>query len=86
MSNCFIFCSGHVAFQLFKVGYQNSKAVNTCEDNKMSQIVPILKNYLEKLDIKPSRLVLSVLVWGEKEAYSATKMENNLRLLGKSRI
>ena len=52
----------------------------------MSQIVPILKNYLEKLDIKPSRLVLSVLVWGEKEAYSATKMENNLRLLGKSRI
>ena len=38
--------------------------------------MPVLKWYLEKFDIKPSRLVLSVLAWCEKEAYSATGMEN----------
>ena len=36
-------------------------AVNTCEDKKRKQIVPVLKQYLEKFDIKPSRLALSVL-------------------------
>ena len=34
----------------------NSKAVNICEDKKTKQIVPVLKWYLEKFDIKP-RLV-----------------------------
>ena len=40
----------------------------------------VLKWYLEKFDIKPSGVVLSVLAWCEKEAYSVTGMENNLRL------
>ena len=64
----------------------NSKAVNTCEDKKRRQIVPILKKYLEKFDIKPSRLVLSVLAWCENEAYSETGMENNLHLFVKSQM
>ena len=36
------------------------KSVNTCEDKKMRQIVPVLKECLDKFDIKLSRLVLSV--------------------------
>ena len=46
----------------------------------------VLKQYLEKIDIKPSRLVLSVLAWCEKKAYSETGMENNLRLFVKSQL
>ena len=53
--------------------------VNTCENKKKRQIVPVLNNYLEKLGTKPNRLVLSVIAWCEKEAYSMTGMENNLR-------
>ena len=48
--------------------------MNTCEDKKRRQIVSVLKQYLEKIDIKPSRLVLSVLAWCDKEAYSETGM------------
>ena len=33
-----------------------------------------------KFDIKPSRLVLSVLAGSEKEAYSATGMEDKFRV------
>ena len=40
--------------------------------------MPVLEEYLEKFNIEPSRLVLTVLVLCEKEAYSATGMENNL--------
>ena len=47
----------------------NYKVLNTCEDKKRRQIVPVLKEYLEKFDIIPSMLVLSVLAWSEKEAY-----------------
>ena len=61
----------------------DSKAVNTCKDKKRRKIVHVLKEYLDKFDIKPSRLVLSVTVWCEKEAYSATGMENNLHLFVK---
>ena len=31
------------------------------------QIVPVLQKYLERLDIKPSRFVLSALAWCENE-------------------
>ena len=51
----------------------NSKAVNTCEDKKGRQIVPVLKSYLEKNHIKPTSLVLNALAWCEKKAYSATE-------------
>ena len=64
----------------------NSNVVNTCEDKKMRQIVPVLKYYLEKIDIKPIRSVLRVLAQCEKQAYSATGMENNLRLFVKSQM
>ena len=37
--------------------------------------MPLLKKYLGKFDIKPSRLVLSILALIEKEAYSATGIE-----------
>ena len=40
----------------------------------------MLEKYLGKFDIKPWKLVLSVLAWSEKEAYAATEMENILRL------
>ena len=43
----------------------------------------VLKEYLDKFDIKPSRLVLSVTAWCEKEAYSRTEMESNLHLFVK---
>ena len=44
----------------------------------MRQIVPVSMLYLEKFDIKPSRLVLSVPACCRKDAYSMTVMENNL--------
>ena len=60
--------------------------VNTFKDKKRRQIVLVLKQYLEKLDIKPSRSVLSILNLNyENEAYSATGMEKKLRLFFKSR-
>ena len=37
----------------------NSKTINTCEDKKKRQTVPVSKQYVEKFDIKPSRLHLS---------------------------
>ena len=60
--------------------------VNRCEDKKRRQIVPVLNHYWVKFDIKPSRLVLSVLVWCEKQTYSATGMENNMRPFVKSQM
>ena len=48
--------------------------------------MPVLKYYLEKIDIKPIRSVLRVLAQCEKQAYSATGMENNLRLFVKSQM
>ena len=62
------------------------KVVNTSEDKKKRQLEPVLKQYLAKFDIKPSRLVLSVLALCEKREYSATGMENNLRLFVKSQM
>ena len=59
----------------------NSKVVNVCEDKRRGKIVPVLKWYLEKFDIKSSRLVLSVPAWCENEAYLVTGMESNLRLV-----
>ena len=53
--------------------------VNACENKKKRQIVPVLNKCLEKVGTKPNRLVLSVLASCEKEAYSMTGMENNLR-------
>ena len=47
---------------------------------------PVLKLYLENIDIKPSKLILNVLAWCEKEAYSASGMKNNLRIFIKSRM
>ena len=46
----------------------------------------VLKQYLQKCDIKPSRLVFSILnLKYENEAYSATGMEKKLRLFFESR-
>ena len=68
-----------MALLFFKVGYQlllsNSKKVYTYKAKKRRQLVPLLKKYLGKFDIKPSRLVLSILALIEKEAYSATGIE-----------
>ena len=43
-------------------------------NKKMRQIMPVLKQCLGKFDIN-SRLVLSVLTWCKKEAYSADVVE-----------
>ena len=48
--------------------------------------MPAWKWCLEKFDIKPKRLVLSFLICNKKEEYSATGIENNLRLFVKSRM
>ena len=79
---------GFIIFQrmISKWLLSNSKLVNTCEDKKRRQVVPVLEKYLEKFDIKNSRLVLSILAWCEKKAYSATGMDTNLRIFLKSQM
>ena len=56
----------------------NSKGVNTCEDKKMRQNAAVLTLYFKKLILNYSRLVLGVIPWCEKEAYSSTGMQKNL--------
>ena len=54
---------GYIIFQsrISKWLLSNSKAVNTWENEKRRQIVPVLKKNLEKFHIKSRILVLSVL-------------------------
>ena len=59
----------------------NFKEVNTCENEKKRQSVPILKLYLERFDNHCRRSSLI-----EKEGYLATGVENNLCLFDISRI
>ena len=45
-------------FTFFKVRHQNNcyqilNTVNTCDDKKKRQIVPVLRYYLGKIDVKP---------------------------------
>ena len=60
--------------------------MHICEDKKEKQSAPILKWYLEKIDVNCNRPVLVVLVWSEKKPYSATGMEKNFHLFDKSWI
>ena len=59
----------------------NFKEVNTCENEKRRQSVPILKLYLERFDNQCRRSSLI-----EKEGYSATGVENNFCLFDTSQI
>ena len=64
----------------------NSNSLKTWKDQKRRQILSVLKLHLEKFDIKPSRLVLSVLTWCKKEVYSLTVIEKYLCLFVQSRM
>ena len=59
----------------------SSKVVNTCDDNNRRQTVPVLKQYLIKLDIKPSRLVLRVLAWCENHTHRLEQLLKWLKWL-----
>ena len=64
----------------------NPKALNTCTDNKRKKSDSFKVIFGKKIILNCNRSILGILVWCEKKAYSATGMENNVRLLDKSRI